>query len=154
MLLEKTHKWEKFYIPITSGMKNTYTVLQKKIHYTTSADNFDSSNFWFSNYRVYTPLKGGLIFHITWLVYMPYRVKWNHISMAYSLRSKCTKNCGIQTSTVKNTVKSWVVYFLKHSVEHTQLGTVTVYLNSCSTSKTNASKHSYTAKCMWMSTSR
>jgi len=33
MLLEKTHKWEKFYIPITSGMKNTYTVLQKK--YTT-----------------------------------------------------------------------------------------------------------------------
>jgi len=29
MLLEKTHKWEKFYIPITSGMKNTYTVLQK-----------------------------------------------------------------------------------------------------------------------------
>ena len=54
-----------------------YTVSQEKGYHPTTNDNFNNSCwipviFWYKYYWVYVPSKGGLMYHITCLMYVPY----------------------------------------------------------------------------------
>jgi len=53
------------------------------------SDASDSSNFWYKYYRVNMPSKGGLTYHLTCLLYIPYLVVKLYDSKIMNLAPNC-----------------------------------------------------------------